>query len=235
MACGGREGCRAWVPGLVFGDEAVDPSAGLQLAGARPGTALGAWASTCHALAAVAAAGADRDDDHVQPGTTYTYTWQARRSTRPAGSSCGRAWGPGQRSGAAAVSAPLPLAPHTRLCAGLRVALCRWQRLLGPALQTSPTSSGCTTPTPVSRCMYHSRPCLACIRPRFPAPGLRLGCICPATGLHLPAHAPLPNCCPLLRRRADEVEDVYAGLVGALVIGRKGSLKADLTAQDVDK
>ncbi|EFN54070.1 hypothetical protein CHLNCDRAFT_58397 [Chlorella variabilis] len=76
--------------------------------------------------------GADRDDDHVQPGTTYTYTWQVAETSGP---------GPADLSNIV------------------------W--------------------------MYHSH--------------------------------------------TNEVEDVYAGLVGALVIGRKGSLKADLTAQDVDK
>ena len=34
---------------------------------------------------------------------------------------------------------------------------------------------------------------------------------------------------------ADEVADPYAGLTGAIVIGRKGELKDDLTAKDVDK
>lgn len=33
----------------------------------------------------------------------------------------------------------------------------------------------------------------------------------------------------------NEVHDVYAGLVGAIVIGRKGELKEDLTAKDVDR
>ncbi|KAI3431459.1 hypothetical protein D9Q98_004511 [Chlorella vulgaris] len=33
----------------------------------------------------------------------------------------------------------------------------------------------------------------------------------------------------------DEVRDTYAGLVGAIVIGRKGELKADLTASTVDR
>ena len=43
------------------------------------------------------------------------------------------------------------------------------------------------------------------------------------------------TCLPALPFPAEEVEDVYAGLVGALVIGRKGELKEDLTAKDVDR
>lgn len=76
--------------------------------------------------------GADTADDHVQPGTSYTYTWEVHESS-----------GPG------------PSDPSTIV----------W--------------------------MYHSH--------------------------------------------TNEVADVYAGLVGAIVIGRKGALKEDLTANDVDR
>jgi len=41
--------------------------------------------------------------------------------------------------------------------------------------------------------------------------------------------------CAASAASADEVADVYAGLVGALVIGRKGALKEDLTPVDVDR
>lgn len=45
----------------------------------------------------------------------------------------------------------------------------------------------------------------------------------------------LRSCPPTHSAPADEVADPYAGLTGAIVIGRKGELKDDLTAKDVDR
>lgn len=122
----------------------------------------------------------------------------------------------------------------------------RCLRPRAPAPPTPPPWCGCTIRTPVSPPVCCAHPCAGgLVRPRLdearvppvarprsrPRPRPRA-----SSQLCLLLSAPsLPSPPPPPPPAPDEVKDVYAGLVGALVIGRKGEVKEDLTAKDVDR